>query len=347
MVKKNKILFYSSVTNLNLFKITGFYYYDIIALELSGYHVTTTNTYKDFFKFWTYDISFLYFYKKSLIPGLISLFLNKKIIYTGGIDEISNEVNIKMVSRCIYKALFVLNYIISHHCNIVSTKDLENTKKLLVSFGFKKCKKLIYFPHAIDTNNILFQNISNKENIFTTICWMGNAENVKRKGVDKAIEIFKIFLTFNKDFKLFIIGTIGDGTNYLQNIINKHDLNNNVFFTDSITEIEKIKILQKSLFYFQISKYEGFGLAVLEAMICNNFIIHSGKGGLIDTIGDNGLKVESKDSYINVANSIHNIYQNYSIFSNEIENNKNYIFQKFDLKDRSMNFNKIIQKNEL
>ena len=105
MVKRNKILFYSSVTDLKLFEITGFYLYDIKALESSGYEVIRTNSCKSFFKFWTYDISVLYFYKKSLIPGLISLLLNKKTIYTGGIDELSSEVDIAPQKRFIYKVL--------------------------------------------------------------------------------------------------------------------------------------------------------------------------------------------------------------------------------------------------
>ena len=346
MVKRNKILFYSSVTDLKLFEITGFYLYDIKALESSGYEVIRTNSCKSFFKFWTYDISVLYFYKKSLIPGLISRLLNKKTIYTGGIDELSSEVDIAPQKRFIYKVLFFLNYLISNCCNIVSTKDLENTKSLLNSIGFKNCNKLVYFPHCIETETKQSSNTLHKENIFTTICWMGSIQNVKRKGVDKSLEIFKAFLTFHSDFKYYIIGTPGEGTAYLKNLVNNLDLSNNVFFTGSISESDKIELLQKSLFYFQISKYEGFGLAVLEAMISENIIIHSGKGGLVDTIADNGILVNNFDSINATVQLIDNIYKNTTSFSHKIEMNKLLVKSKFNISERAFNFNKIIHEDK-
>jgi glycosyltransferase involved in cell wall biosynthesis len=346
VVKKYKILFYSSVTDLKLFDITGFYLYDIKALESSGYDVIRTNSFKSFFKFWTYDISFLYFYKKSLIPGLISLFFNKKIIYTGGIDELSYDVEINRLKRFIYKVLFFLNYLISNFCNIVSTQDLKNTKNLLNSIGVKNCNKLVYFPHCIETENIQSSKLLNKENIFTTICWMGSIQNIKRKGVDKSLEIFKTFLSLNSDFKFYIIGTPGEGAVYLKNLVNRLDLSKNVFFTGSISESDKIELLQKSFFYFQISKYEGFGLAVLEAMISENIIIHSGKGGLVDTIADNGILVNNFDSIYATVELIDNIYKNARFFSHKLEMNKLLVKSKFNITERAFNFNKIIHEDK-
>lgn len=46
----------------------------------------------------------------------------------------------------------------------------------------------------------------------------------------------------------------------------------------------KISILKSSQYYFQLSQYEGFGLAALEALCAGNIIIHSGKGGLSNPI---------------------------------------------------------------
>ena len=200
-MKKNRVLFYSSVNNIQLFEITGFYLFDIKALELSGYKVVKTNSYNSFLKFWTYDISFLYFYKKSIIPAIISFLFKKNILYSGGVDELSSEVNIKSSLRFIYKSLFVTNYLLSSRCNIVSTNDFKNTTKVLHQFGIKNINKLIYFPHCIDTENKLFSNFYKKENIFTSICWMGSVENVKRKGLERSLEIFKTFVSRNPNFK--------------------------------------------------------------------------------------------------------------------------------------------------
>jgi glycosyltransferase involved in cell wall biosynthesis len=342
-LKNNRILFYSSVNDIKLFDVTGFYKFDIEALQSSGYIVIKTNSFKSFFKFWMYDISFLYFYKKSILPGIISFLLNKKTIYSGGIDELSKELKVKPINRLIYKILFLANYSLSYRCNIVSTKDFENTTRLLNSIGIKRIRKLIYFPHCIDVENSLFEINYEKEYIFTTICWMGSVDNVKRKGLDVSLEIFKLFLSLYPNFKFYIIGTPGAGKIYIQKLVDEYELNNNVFFTGQVNEEKKIELLQKSMFYFQISQYEGFGLAVLEAMVCRNYIIHSGRGGLADTIGENGLIVNKDDSVTNVIFALDRICKNYSTEINKLDRNRNYVKNKFHIKERASNFDKIIK----
>jgi glycosyltransferase involved in cell wall biosynthesis len=342
-LKNNRILFYSSVSSLNLFEVTGFYKYDIEALESMGYIVIKTNSLKSFFKFWMYDISFLYFYKKSIFPAITSFLLNKKIFYTGGIDELSNDFKIKPIKRVLHKILFIANYSLSHRCNIVSKNDLENTTKLLSSISIKNARKLIYFPHCIDVENSLFSAISEKDYIFTSICWMGSIENVKRKGLDVSLKIFKLFLSLYPNFKFYIIGTPGAGKIYLENLIKELDLHNNVFFTGQLNENQKIELLNKSMFYFQVSQYEGFGLAVLEAMICRNYIIHSGKGGLKDTIGENGLIVKQNNYFTNTIKALNQVYKNYSSEIKNLDRNREYVKDKFNIKERATNFVKIIK----
>ena len=337
-----RVLFYSSVSDKNLFKTTGFYLQDIKAIELANHKVITTNCYTDFLKYWTYDVSFLYFYKKSIIPGMISFFFKKKIIYSGGIDELSNEVDINKYKKIVFKFLFFLNYLISDFCNIVSKNDFRNTTLLLNKY-FCKTNKLIYFPHCIDTELFNeYENIYEKENIITTICWMGSIANVKRKGVDKSLVLFKKILSYNPLFKFYIIGTLGIGKSYLDDIIEENDLKQNVIFTGPIDENKKIELLYKSKFYIQISKYEGFGVAVLEAMFCNNFIIHSGKGGLADTIGNNGLVINDFNNINDYFLKFIYINENLSYYNNILENNNIFVKNNFTIQTRSLNFNLLI-----
>lgn len=341
---KNRILFYSSVKDYKLFDITGFYNVDIKALKSVGYKVVCTNKISSFFCFWNYDISFLYFYKKSFFACLISFLFNKKIIFTGGIDELSEYANLSKFKLRIFEILFLLNYLLSKACNIVSLSDLENTTRLLKRFGINYPIKLKYFPHSIDfeVHTPFFQ----KENIFCTICWMGAIQNVKRKGVDKSIKIFNEFLKSNTDYKFYIIGTPGEGKIYLEELVNELGIQSNVIFTGSIDEINKLNILKRSKFYFQLSEYEGFGIAVIEAMLYENFIIHTGKGGMKDTIGTSGHLVEDFDSILMISIAINNINDNFISYSNELFLNRNLIKTKFTLNGRAKNFKLIINDNE-
>ena len=62
-MKSKRVLFYSSVNDKNLFNCTGFYVTDIEILRKLNYTVDTSNCLWDFFKFWKYNIAFIYIKK--------------------------------------------------------------------------------------------------------------------------------------------------------------------------------------------------------------------------------------------------------------------------------------------
>lgn len=333
-----KILFYSSVKDPSSFETSGFYANDIKALSSVGYDVQVTNKIFPFILFWRYDISFLYFYKKSLFPALISKIYNKYIFFTGGIDELSFSVSINKYQLYRQKLFFKLCYLLSSKCNIVSNSDLKNTLDLLSQKPTFNTSKLSLFPHCIDVqiiNQIVFNK---KQNILLTICWMGSIENVKRKGLDRCIYFLNELVKKDLSYKLYIIGSYGEGTEFLKGIIFDLKLQDFVIFTGEISETEKIDYLTKSKYYLQLSTYEGFGLAVIEAMINGCYIIHSNVGGLKDTIGENGLIIDNFDSYSEIVNSFINSDNNYT--NNEqiiIENQKN-VLEKYSIYSRANYF---------
>ena len=174
---------------------------------------------------------------------------------------------------------------------------------------------------------------------------MGTVDNVKRKGLDTTLHIFKKLLEFNPNFKLYIIGTLGEGKIYLDELINLLKLSDHIFFTGPIDEYQKSTILNKSKYYFQISKYEGFGIAVVEAMYFKNFIIHTNKGGLKDTIQDNGLIFNESLTYDEFSNEFMNIDNQLESYSFLLEKNKKHVIDKFSLTQRAINL-KLLINNE-
>ena len=342
MRDQNRILFYSSVNDPKLFDLTGFYVEDLKALILAGYSVKQTNNPFQFLLFWNFDIGFFYFYKKSFLPALFCFLTLKKVVFTGGIDDLSEFVNNSVKNKFVFKFLFILNYLISDFCNIVSSQDLRNTSSLLKSIGISNPRKLIYFPHSIDIQDLRLNNDTYKEDIICTICWMDNISNVQRKGVDVTLRVFKKILEKDSNFKLFIIGSWGAGKDYLNDIVNELNICNSVFFTGALTEIEKINLLKKSKFYFQLSKYEGFGIAVIEAMALKNYIIHSGKGGLIDTVGNNGYLVNDLNKFDDLIDHILSINFDFSIINPLLIQNSIKVQNLFSTKTRSDNFKRIL-----
>lgn len=300
---KNRVIFYSSVINKELFHIQRFYHIDIELIKNLGYSVYESNKILDFCFFWKYDIAFIYFYRFGLFPAILSKLFFRKVYFTGGIDNLEQS-NTTHKDYILQKIFFKLCYVFSDKCILVSSSDENNVKKI---YNGKLPKKNRFSFHTIDIENFAIPNLFRKENIFTTIVWMESISNVQRKGVDKALIVFKYLIEKEEfaDAKFYIIGKKGIGSDYLIKICIELKIVDNVIFTGSVDEKFKIDILSRSKYYFQLSTFEGFGIAAIEALASKNIVIHSGKGGLKETMRDFGIKI---DIQIEIEKQIDYIY---------------------------------------
>lgn len=287
MKNNKKVLFYSSVKDKSLFKIQQFYQIDISILDSLGYSVYTSNSISDAFFFWRYDFVFAYFYRYSLFVAFVAFLFGKRTYFTGGIDSLDRYIS-KGRSYQIQKYFFICCYLLSKKCIIVSRADWNNVKNVLG----KRDAKLVYSEHTIDVS--LFNGDIKKEKSFITIGWQGTVGNVQRKGIDIALRIFKKLkeTVFFEDYIFYIVGKEGCGTPYIKKLIDEYGLTNAVILTGAISEKDKIQLLCRSKYYMQLSRYEGFGVAALEALCAKNIVIHSGKGGLANRIYRYGIKFD-------------------------------------------------------
>ncbi|MFN4151590.1 MAG: Hpt domain-containing protein, partial [Candidatus Sericytochromatia bacterium] len=111
----------------------------------------------------------------------------------------------------------------------ISVFRSSNPSKI-VSSNFKSFKSKIdqvKFPfsfHVIDYEKYKFDDVSKKEKILSTIAWMGNVENVTRKGVDKSIFLFNQLHKLDNEFRMVIIGPLGKGSQLILEIIKENNL---------------------------------------------------------------------------------------------------------------------------
>ena len=325
-LQKKTILFYSNVQTKDMFSIQRFYSIDIEILKQIGYHVKLSNSILDFFKFWEYDLAFIYFYRIGLLGAFIANLFIKNIYFTGGVDFLERDYA-KGRSFFIQKILFkACNYFSSTNF-IVSSSDLKNIKSI-----FKNdFNNYVFCPHVID---FLPDYNFPKQKIITTIVWMGNDENVYRKGILNSIKLFKSLHKIDPEYRMYIIGYKGKGAKKVEKFISEQELNKLIFLTDSINEVDKIKLLQTSIAYFQLSVFEGFGIAAIEALALGNIIVHTGKGGLNDAISEFGIKLENSifdfsKTAIDLLNIINNKKQYDFLIEGGVEHiKKRYVFSK-------------------
>ncbi|WP_158907802.1 glycosyltransferase family 4 protein [Rectinema subterraneum] len=323
-----------------MFYLQGFYRTDIKILKELGYTVLLSNSLFDFLRYRKYGNSFLYFYKYSLFAAIISKIFGKKVIFTGGIDYLDKDYA-GNINYYIQKIFFILSSAIANKIIIVSDADMQNIKR------FKKnlpVSKYFLSYHTIEFEKYKNIDIDKKEKILSTIVWMGNKENVLRKGIDKALKLYKNIYKFDNQYRMIIIGPIGEGTKLVKNIIQYEKLDGLIVFTGGISEKEKIEILKKSRIYAQLSIYEGFGIAAIEALASGNIVVHTGKGGLKYGIGNNGILVNIEDKYEDVAKKILNIISDREKYFDIIAKGVDYISKKFTYEKRLKDFIDIFEK---
>lgn len=335
-----KVFFYSSVLDLSLFQTQKFYKIDMDILADLGYEVKATNRISDFFKYRQYDMVYIYFYRYGLLVAMIASLFGKKVFFTGGIDALDKTYATK--KRYIMQYLFFkLCLFFSTKCILVSTTDQENVRRI---YHGRLPSKTTLSYHAFDVKAYACSDIQIKNNDFISIAWMGTIQNVRRKGLDKAIDLYGELIRNYAEYahsKFLIVGRKqGEGYEYLQARVESLDLEEKVIFTGEIDESVKINLLKSSRFYFQLSRYEGFGVAAAEALAAGDIVLTSGKGGLKDSVGTHGVYVNIDEDLNQQLEGIH--HQILQMDEQALQKAYHYVFERFSYEIRKKDLSQII-----
>jgi len=152
---------------------------------------------------------------------------------------------------------FIYEYIIKRFIkkiDFVFTVSEKSKEDIVNFFNIDENKVKVFYP-SYDENFFKPLNLK-KENYFLVV-----GAQFKHKNVEIVIKVMKFF----KDFKLIIVGTKKPYENELRNLIKELNLNN-VEIMNYVSPEKLIELYSKSLLLLMPSKYEGFGIPVLEAM---------------------------------------------------------------------------------
>jgi len=129
-----------------------------------------------------------------------------------------------------------------------------------------------------------------REKVLFNLSWSGK-ENLIRKGIPELLEAIKLLKDEGIEIQLSLAGLEGDGIEYLLQMITRLKINNEVNHLGMISREEKIKLLRTCEIYIQPSHYEGFGVAIAEAMGCGACVIICDVGAVREVVGDCGFYV--------------------------------------------------------
>jgi glycosyltransferase involved in cell wall biosynthesis len=151
-------------------------------------------------------------------------------------------------------------------------------------------KRASYSPHIISDQYAVNTSVSRNPHIVFNIAHK-MISNMNRKMIPELVEAFAIVLKSIPDAHLILAGEPSTGQIILETRVKELGIENAVTFLGIISFEDKINYLQSCGVYCQVSRYEGFGLAIAEAMACGAPVLVSNCGSVPEVVGDAGMYV--------------------------------------------------------
>lgn len=197
-------------------------------------------------------------------------------IFTGINDGVKRSFISEMYLRWVYRKYF---------------NTIENKSDAIVTLtnGDAKdwnTKKISVIPNIVNIKNTAYSQLTNKTAIFA-------GRFTYQKGLDRMLKAWKLVVNKRSDWKLKLVGE-GEQKEQFIRQCKELGIENNVIFAEATKDIVK-EYIDSSMFLFT-SRFEGFGLVLVEAMQCGvpcvSFDCPYGPSDIIDD-GINGYLIEN------------------------------------------------------
>jgi len=201
----------------------------------------------------------------------------RRIITIHDVYHLANSKQFSKIKVLIVK--IYMEFIKILYKNVITVSNFSKLE--IIKYAKINANKITVIPLAVDDNYAEF--ISDFENVGPYILYVGNVKPHKNLLLSlRAFEEIK-----DKTIKFFIVGKKeGFITNDLELSKYLNSLDSRVFFTGEVSD-NKLKTYYKNATFFLFpSKYEGFGLPILEAMKFNLPIISSSSASIPEVAGD-------------------------------------------------------------
>ena len=174
---------------------------------------------------------------------------------------------------------------------IIAISELE--KNYLKSLGIEE-KKIIKIPLGINLN--LFRRYQKYKINDNFLLFVGRFD-IDQKGIDILLKAIKISRKEFNNIKLYIIGDHSENKIKIIKIIKKLNLENEVLILGNISKEELIKYYHNCRALVLPSRFEPFGLVILEAFACSKPVIASRVGGIPEIVNEkNGILFKAEDA---------------------------------------------------
>jgi glycosyltransferase involved in cell wall biosynthesis len=250
-----------------------------------------------------YDLMVVYWWTYALYPVVHARLTLRPVIITGAYNFSLPKFfgAVDYIGRPWYQKLLIALATRFATLNLVNSKFEKN--QIESHFGIRNCDvSYLSYPDSMLSPvercpslrlQILEDNGTLDRFIFN-ICWLQES-NLLRKGVVELIEAFgKLNSVRDKSDLPFLIcaGREGDGARLFNELAVRFKVEKQIIHLGTISEGEKYYLMQRCHVYAQPSRYEGFGLATLEAAVSGAKVLASDVGAVKEILGESAVYVD-------------------------------------------------------
>ena len=278
-----KIVFFCHVKKFMLDTVE-FYKQDIDALKALGHKIIICTKYSEIpFNF---DAMFVWWWTYALWPVLLSRILRKPSIITGTYNFCFPK---NFNGKDYFRRPWWQKIAIKYGTKLTSLNLFVNQIELKSCSKHFKLSNARYYPHTIHSD-YLKGPADQRRRVLFNLAW-SEKTNLIRKGISELLQAVHLLKEEGVKVDLILAGHEGDGIDFLLKMIRHLDIDNEVCYLGEISRTDKINLLRTCEIYVQPSHYEGFGLAIAEAMGCGSCIITCDVGAVKSVVGNSGIYV--------------------------------------------------------
>lgn len=274
-MKKTACFFVKGVAPSAMDRIE-FYAQDIQCLRDAGYDIRFASRIRDLRPA---SLIYVWWWTWALIPVVFARLLGRPVMVTGVLD-INYYVERPWWHRLLMRMAFA-----GAHMNVFTSRmeydDLP--ERFFV-------RRPAFVPLSVDTEQYRPAG-SRDENLVCNVQWL-QFPNVERKCLVEVIEAAVIVHRTYPDVQFVIPGAHGNYAGEAAALVDARGASSYISFPGAISREDKIALMQRCAVYLQPTRYEGFGLAILEAMSCGAPILTSAAGAVPEVAGDAALFVD-------------------------------------------------------
>jgi len=279
-----KICFFAK-TSLKNIHLIEFYRQDIDFLNKLGHTVKIATKITEID--WSCDLIFIWWWTYAFFPVFLARRLGIHTVITGTFNFRCPGFDLEFFQRKWLQRKLIKYAVKNTDANILVSKNEMNAMQ--AEWGLNN---LYYSPHTVDTQKYYPNHpIEEREMFLFTLCGM-TERILKRKCIPQMLQAIRLVKQEIPEIKLIIAGRNAPGELWLEKRIQELDLENNVDYIGEISEEKKIQLMQTCAVYLQPSVYEGFGLAIAEAMSCGAPVISTAVGAVPEVVGEAGILLE-------------------------------------------------------